>query len=181
MNSPRRRPSRARNLGIVGLAKRFADDAAIIEAGWSELLDQLATAGWPTRTPDHDRRPTHSTKHGEDMAVIDYADPVGDSAASVARLHDLRETLEDHRQLVEQSMRALRDLTSPFTEHLHTIAVPNCSTRRCHNTVETDGRGNFRGMERIGPIWRAKPGATPLCARCRKAAERKAADDEAAA
>lgn len=57
MTQPLIRTRRRRDLGLTELATQVARLAPEIELGWNHLIDELRDAGWPTRTPEDDRRP----------------------------------------------------------------------------------------------------------------------------
>lgn len=179
MTSPTRRPIRLRPV-LKRITEQLDRTAAEIELGWSALLDELNAAGWPARTPDADRRPRTPTTDRDadsDRNVLDYADPTGDLAMRINQLHGDRETLEDHRRLIETSLDALEQITRRHRPP-SVPAVPACALTNCLDPVEsrrlTEGGISFVGMTQVAGTWVAKPGATPLCTRHRKQRTRRA-------
>jgi hypothetical protein len=81
-----------------------------MELGWSALREELKHAGWPSRTPEGDRKP--STGNAE-PSVLDYLDPTGElSTNRLTAMHDDLEALKDHRHIVETSLRAIALITA---------------------------------------------------------------------
>lgn len=72
----RRRPLTRDNLDVEQTLKRAVKVAPEIELGWSLIRQAMRDAGWPTRTPDDDRRSSRRPKSrcalcGEDFATQD--------------------------------------------------------------------------------------------------------------
>jgi len=180
MSTPTRRPIRLRPL-LGTIAEQIDRTRAEIELGWSALLDELRLAGWPARSPDGDRRPrTHAPDADDqepDPSALDYADPTGELAVRLERLHDDRQALEDHRHLVESSLRALDQIARRHRPP-SAPSIPACSLTACSEPVESrrlyDGALSFVGMVQVAGTWVAKPHSTPLCARHRKQRTRRA-------
>lgn len=172
MTQPRRRPLQRDDLDIERALRHFVNVAPEWELGWSVLKAEMRDAGWPSRTPEGDRKP--STGNGEqEPSSLDYADPCGDMAMRFENLTGDLEALQDHWHMARTSLRAIAAITR---KHIPTSApsVPACTVTQCDNAVEQTGNGNYRGMERIAGMWVAKPGIRPTCARHRKIGERAA-------
>ena len=180
MTTPTRRPVKLRP--VLGHVKAFiAHHGHEIEFGISCLLDDLAGAGWPDRTPDDDRKPRPPSDPDDpnhEPDVLDYTDPTGEMAAHLDRLHGDREAFEDHRQLVETSLRAMELIARRYRPTLSVATVPACSLTTCTDPVESrrlaDGTLSYVGMILIAGAWVAKPGSTPKCVRHRKQEARRA-------
>jgi len=169
--SPARRPTRLRNLGVRQLAERFAAEAAGIELGWTLALEDRREAGWPSRTPDDDRRP-RTGPPDTDPDALDYADPTGEMAIRLERLDGDIHAMQDHLLLIARSVAALRIIAGHHRPP-SAPAVPLCSVHDCDQAVEHTGSGKgYVGCEQIGGVWVAKPGVVPVCRRHRTRRER---------
>ena len=167
MTQPRRRYLQRDDLDVESTLRRAVIVAPEIELGWSVLRQEMRDAGWPTRTPEHDRR----SNTGEDEpSSLDYADPCGDLAVRHTDLAGELEALQDHWYLVATSLRAMALIARKHLP-MSTPAVPACSVSTCESAVETTANG-YRGMEQIAGMWVAKPGTRPVCGRHRKWNER---------
>lgn len=92
MHRPRRKTYRRPDLGIVNAAKELERHAAEIELGWLNLRQDLHDAGWPSSTPEDDRRARvreDGTVRAPDQDCYDehHADPTGEQALHLDRLH----------------------------------------------------------------------------------------------
>ncbi len=181
MNTPTRRPVKLRNV-LGNITNQLARTTAEIELGWSVLLDELHDAGWPARMPDDDRRPhsgdrapSEAADDANDPSVLDYADPTGELALRLNHLHGDRETLEDHRRIIEISLGALEQITRRHRPP-SVPAIPACSLTTCCEPVESrrlnDGSLSYVGMVQIAGNWVAKSDVRPLCSRHRKSISR---------
>lgn len=136
----RRRPFQRDDLDVETALQRAVNAAPEIELGWSLLKRKMRDAGWPTRTPDGDRRSrrrpamrcslcgetfatadgvrTHRDETGHDEyaadqqlgSTLDYADPTGEMALRLDALADDLDTMQDHWHLVTTSLRATADI-----------------------------------------------------------------------
>lgn len=175
------RARRRRDLGLTDLTTLVTKFAPEIELGWNHLLDELRDAGWPTRTPEDDRRPQRSRPTGSadhtEPSSLDYADPTGDLAAQFHSKQGDVDSLNEHLEVVITSLRALH-LIATRHRPASTTAAPGCIIDNCDQPVESrvlaNGVRSYVGMEQIAGCWVAKIGATPTCARHRKRLERAA-------
>jgi len=167
--SPMRHPITVRDLGIQRFAGVATRDAAAIELGWSVLLDEMNDLGWPSRTPDDDRKPSTQP---EDSPSIDYSDPTGEAAQrQLDAKHNDLSALQDHRDVMERSFMRMREIAE---RHIPTIpAVPCCTVGGCASHVETTSSGaGYRGLEQLAGLWVVRGDARPVCAKHRKERER---------
>lgn len=171
MTSPTSRPVRHRPV-LHNLTETLETTRDEIELGWSALLDELRDAGWPGRTPEGDRRPSHDRDPNhtpDDPTTIDYHDPTGNLALTLNRLQTDRETLEEHRECIETSLRALHLIANRHRPK-PTPTIPACSINGCTEPVESthrNGKVVYRGVKQIHGIWIAKDGMKPLCTKHR--------------
>lgn len=185
MTLPLRRARRRRALGVIALIGRDGTatrTAPEIELGWNNLLDELADAGWPTRTPEGDQQPGrgHICDEACDQPcfevplTLDYNDPTGNQAAHLLALHGDLLALQDHLHIITSSLHAMHKIAN---RHRPTLspAQPGCSVTTCDQPVETRTTTtghSYVGMEQICGHWVAKPGCTPTCRRHRSRRER---------
>lgn len=145
-----------------------------IEAGWSCAVVELGSVGWANRRPSGDRRDAPPrTEESDDDGGLDYSDPTGDRALRSSRFHDDVIAMQDHRQMLEQSVDALAELTAKYAPTVAT--VPTCTTAGCTGPVEsyrrTDGSTAFRQMQMTDTgTWGARAGKRPTCAKHRRRA-----------
>jgi hypothetical protein len=102
-----------------------------------------------------------------DPSSIDYADPTGDLAPNADRVSDDVLEMQDHWSQVIKHYMALRALTAPYLPTPWSSEEPACTVGGCDNAVERTKFDGYRGMEQVGKLWVAKPGATPMCAKHR--------------
>ena len=174
MTSPKRRPLKRADLDVEDTLRRALKQAPEIELGWSVLKDEMRNAGWPSRTPEDDRKPRVNPP--DETPCIDYTDPTGDLAGRLEHLADDLDALQDHWHLVATSLRAMATIAAKYRPP-GVPAVPACSVTQCDQAVEshvTNGGLSYRGMEQIAGYWVAKPGTNPTCAKHRKQRERAA-------
>lgn len=177
--SPRRRAIKLIDTQLRDIAREFTRQAPEMELGWSQLKADLADVGWPARTPDDDRadrQPSTRPPDPENISVIDYLDPTGDNAAGIAAMHDDLEALQDHRHVIETSIRAI-SLIAARHRPPATPAVPACSVSQCGEAVEmrklVGDKHSYVGMEQIAGVWVGKAGKDePRCGKHRKRDER---------
>lgn len=171
--TPTRRPIRLATNGITQTLERC--DAAKIDLGIAALKADMNAAGWRTSTPADDLADRTRTSDGQ---VIDYADPTGDLALIIERCHeDLCEVQDIHRRL-EHDLRRLAAITGRYVPT--TTGEPVCSRNGCDDVVERNGSGGFRDCVMVAGIWCTRPGAKPMCARHRKADQRREREEAAA-
>lgn len=170
MNPPLRRPLRRDNHHIETTLQHALTHAPTIELGWTNLTHKLRNAGWPTRTPDHDRTPNPNPP---EPPPIDYHDPTGQQATH--HLHTLTNDLHDletHWTTIRNSLHAIQRITSRYIDPA-TPHEPACTITTCTNPVERTTSGkSYRGCEQIAGHWVAKPGERPVCAMHRKRHQR---------
>jgi hypothetical protein len=169
MTQPRRRPLQRDDLDIERALKHYLQLAPEIELGWSVLKAEMRDAGWPSRTPEGDRKP--STGNGEqEPSSLDYADPCGDMAMRFDDLSGDLDALQDHWHLLRSSLRAMVAISR---RHIPagSPAVPACSVTQCDSPVEhkvTHGRKVYVDCDMISGHWVTRPGAYPTCSAHRR-------------
>jgi hypothetical protein len=163
---PLRRPLQRKDEVEQLLAHYAGDIARIIDAGKAAIKADMNAAGWPARTPEHDRRP--STGQGDpDPSCIDYADPCGELAIRFEQLTGDLEAMQDHEHIIRTSLRALLTIAGRRVGN-PAPSIPVCSVTNCTNPIESTGNGGYRGVERIAGEWFIKPGVRPpVCVRHR--------------
>jgi hypothetical protein len=169
VTQPHRRPLQRDDLDIERALRHYVNLAPEIELGWSVLKAEMRDAGWPSRTPEGDRKP--STGAGDhEPSSIDYADPTGEMALTFAHnLGDL-EALQDHWHILRSSLRALVMISRKYIPS-SAPAVPNCTVSTCENPIEhkvTHGRTMYPDCDLIAGHWVIRPGARPTCAAHRR-------------
>jgi hypothetical protein len=187
VDTPTRKTRRRPDLNIVTTARTFADRAAEIELGWLELREHMHHAGWPSQTPEDDRRARvreDGTIRPPDQECYDgdYADPTGEQAiASMERWHNDLIALQDSRHAIEHHVKLLVAITRRYMPPVDMPElIPLCSLGACDMPVErrvsnVDGAVSYVGMERIAGQWVGKVGVRPQCAKHRQAERRERA------
>lgn len=178
-----RKPPPRIDVGIQRIAEQLQRTAIDIEAGWSCANAELRNSGWPARRPADDQRdapPRHPDTDPDDQCALDYSDPTGEQALRLDRIHDDLQSMQDHREIIEQSIDALGKLTHRYRPINEGTATPACSVGNCSLPVEArrlaDGTLSHRGMEQTSAgVWLAKVGARPLCATHRNRMKRRIA------
>jgi hypothetical protein len=131
----------------------------------------MRDAGWPARTPTDDRRP--STGQNQEPSSLDYSDVTGDMAMRLDDLANDLEAMQDHRDILVTSCRALAALARKYIPAPpDVVTAPKCSVLSCDNPVEKTPSGTYRGVELVAGHWAEKPGVRPLCAKHRTAQRR---------
>jgi len=158
---------------VVRLADQLTKAAPEIELAWSLSLDERSVAGWPSSTPEGDRKP-RTGPPDTDPDALDYSDPTGELAYHLERLDADLFRLQD---ILLEMAKMTREAQVIAGRHLSVgaPALPACSVSNCSSPVESYHAGNslaYRGMEQIAGQWVAKPGARPVCGRHRKRSER---------
>jgi hypothetical protein len=167
----RRRPLRRDDLHLETTLTRYAQLAPEIELGWTQLRQAMRDAGWPARTPTDDRRP--STGQNQEPSSLDYSDVTGDMAMRLDDLANDLEAMQDHRDILVTSCRALAALARKYIPAPpDVVTAPKCSVLSCDNPVEKTPSGTYRGVELVAGHWAEKPGVRPLCAKHRTAQRR---------
>ena len=170
MNHHRRRPLQRDDLDIERALKHYTQLAPEIELGWSVLKAEMRDAGWPSRTPEGDRKP--STGNGEqEPSSLDYADPCGDMALRFNRMSGDLDAMQDHWHLAVTSIRAVMMIARRYIPP-SSAAIPSCSVTQCDSPVERTSNGGYRGMELIAGLWVKRQGMDPLCSKHRSRARR---------
>lgn len=161
------RARRRRDLGLTDLATSIAKLGPEIELGWNHLLDELRDAGWPTRTPEDDRRPHRSRPVarcacGEQFTTIDAAnvhtdetghdditetEPPDTSSLDYAdptgdlagQLYSKHNDADSLNEHLEAAITSLRALHLIATRHrpASSTATPGCIIPNCDQPVES--------------------------------------------
>jgi hypothetical protein len=171
VSDPKRRPIPLIDTSLRHIGERLTKVAPEMELGWSALKAELKDVGWPSRTPEDDRKP--NTGQSE-PSVLDYLDPTGElSANKLTAMSDDLQAMQDHRHIVETSLRAI-ELIAARHRPLAAPCTPCCAT--CGETVEqrklSGGKVSYVNVELIAGVWCAKPGTKAACRKHRARAER---------
>jgi hypothetical protein len=104
-----------------------------------------------------------------DSSSIDYADPTGDLAGRLDNLADDLDAMQFRWHRIQTDLRVMASIARKH-QPVASASEPACWYTTCDGTVEQTPNGGYRGMERIGLVWVAKPGVHPVCARHRRIA-----------
>lgn len=167
MSTPTRRIKQRTDFRAVEFARWFLTVAEEIDAGYQSIKDDLRESGWPSRTPEGDRKPR--TNAPEDPPPS-YGDPTGELAAQhLSTLQADRDAMQDHRHLMETSAAALVKIAARRRDQ-GAPSLPCCTVNGCTNPVESvqvNGRPAYIGCQLVAGVWMASPGVEPLCKSCR--------------
>ena len=156
MTLPRRPPITIHDNGIQTLADFLTRHAPTIELGWSLATQEARHAGHPTRTPDGDRTPT-TNNTDTDGHTLDYHDPTGNQAVTLAHITNDLEQLANARHTIQTAVATLQKISARYLREL-APADPICTHPNCTNTVEKAWNGNgYRGCTLIGSVWTVRP------------------------
>lgn len=179
--TPKRRPLNLSPLQLRDIALRFTLAAPRMEVGWSAAIEEKRHSGWPTRTPDDDRKPRRADINLDDDEQLpppDTGDITGEEALRMDRLTEDIMELQDHRHELENILKRMEKITDRYVPPFEP-SVPCCSVNSCTEDVESrQGAGGVKlyvGMEEIAGLWVVKPGARAQCRKHRARWERGAA------
>lgn len=98
-------------------------------------------------------------------SVIDYHDPTGDLAPAITHVHDDLLEMQDAWRQVCKQFAVITGIAKRYLPTAWSSEEPACwYFNECGNSVESNGKGGYRGMERIADHWVARPNVRPVCA-----------------